>query len=274
MRISLASTVLILHRGDDLLGSCYVTDAPVLPIISAGGCLSPARRGFYQTTAMKGGQRPPRACHTSDCGQRLSPRISSVSSTRLHSLKGRFSPKGPAGSLARLRGGGGGTGSNIAPLAPPPLMSWIGPALSCGLSYALYNLFIKRASSLMDPMLGGVLLQVVAAVLGSCLWLVTSSRSAAAAGPPLISRGGIGWSVAAGVSVGLAEILSFVISSRGVPAMKSIPIVVGGSVWFGTILAAVWLRERVSWRGWVGVALISVGVALVGMDPSSSAAGH
>jgi bacterial/archaeal transporter family protein len=266
---SLASSILILHRGDDTLGPCCVADALMLPRSPAGGFNSPTRLGFYRTTKLDLQPLPPRVRRASDPGEVLSPRNCRVTSARLWSLKGQLNPKGAVGSLR----GGGGTGSGIGPTGAPPLTSWIGPALSCGLSYALYNLFIKRASSLMDPMLGGVLLQVVAAVLGSCLWLVTSSRSAAA-GPALITRGGIGWSVAAGVSVGLAEILSFVISSRGVPAMKSIPIVVGGSVWFGTILAAVWLRERVTWRGWIGVALISAGVALVGMDPSSSAAAH
>jgi transporter family protein len=176
--------------------------------------------------------------------------------------------------LSKLRGGA--TGEPVS-LTPPPLRRWISPALSCGLSYALYNLFIKRASSLMDPMLGGVLLQCVAALFGAGLYAVTSSGgSKGGAGSVFVtvSRGGVGWSVAAGIAVGLAEILSFVISSRGVPAMKSIPVVVGGSVWFGTILAAVWLRERVSWRGWAGVLLISAGIALVGTDPSSSAASH
>jgi transporter family protein len=175
------------------------------------------------------------------------------------------------GILSTLRGGAaGGPASSTS----PPLKKWIGPALSCGLSYALYNLFIKRASSLMDPMLGGVLLQCVAALFGAGLWAVTSLRSNGAGSAMMVSRGGVGWSVAAGIAVGLAEILSFVISSRGVPAMKSIPIVVGGSVWFGTVLAAVWLRERVSLRGWFGVLLISAGIALVGTDPSSSALSH
>jgi transporter family protein len=184
------------------------------------------------------------------------------SSVRLYAVKRRT-------ILSRLRGGAGAS----VPSGPPPLTSWIGPALSCGLSYALYNLFIKRASSLMDPMLGGVLLQCVAAMFGAGLWAVSAGRKGAGTAA-LITRGGAGWSVAAGISVGLAEILSFVISSRGVPAVKSIPVVVGGSVWFGTVLAAVWLRERVSWRGWAGILLISAGIGLVGIDPSSASSGH
>jgi hypothetical protein len=191
MKISstLASSILIVHRGDDTLGPCCVADALMLPRCPAGGFISLARLGFYGTTKLDLQPLASRVRRASDPGEWHSPRTCRATSARLCSLKGQLNPKGVVGSL---RGGGSGTGSGIGPPAAPPLTSWIGPTLSCGLSYALYNLFIKRASSLMDPMLGGVLLQVVAAALGSCLWLVTSSRNAAA-GPALITRGGIGW---------------------------------------------------------------------------------
>lgn len=53
----------------------------------------------------------------------------------------------------------------------PPLAVWIVPALCCALAYALYNIFIKKGSSHINPVLGGVILQLVAAVLGCCLLL-------------------------------------------------------------------------------------------------------
>ena len=55
--------------------------------------------------------------------------------------------------------------------AIPPLAVWIVPALCCALAYALYNIFIKKGSSHINPVLGGVILQLVAAALGCGLLL-------------------------------------------------------------------------------------------------------
>lgn len=58
-----------------------------------------------------------------------------------------------------------------ASTSSPPVAVWIVPALCCALAYALYNIFIKKGSSHINPVLGGVILQLVAAVLGCCLLL-------------------------------------------------------------------------------------------------------
>jgi drug/metabolite transporter (DMT)-like permease len=79
---------------------------------------------------------------------------------------------------------------------------------------------------------------------------------------------GVQWAVLAGLAVGVAEIVSFFVSSLGVQAMQSIPIIIGGSVMFGTVMGAVALHEELSYRGWLGVVLISLGISLVGIDDS------
>jgi uncharacterized membrane protein len=38
------------------------------------------------------------------------------------------------------------------------------------------------------------------------------------------------------------------------------------------LVGSVWLKERLSVSGWVGVALIAIGIALVGVDPGSTGA--
>ena len=162
---------------------------------------------------------------------------------------------------------GGATVVLSAASAAPALSVWIGPALACALSYALYNLFIKRASASMDPIVGGVLLQIVAAALGAGLLVIQRARATA---PLEVSKRGVRWAVAAGAAVGVAEILSFIISGLGVPASKSIPAIIGGSVLVGTLLGAVWLGEQLTIQGWVGVAFIALGIALVGIDPGAS----
>jgi bacterial/archaeal transporter family protein len=157
--------------------------------------------------------------------------------------------------------------SELSATNPPPLALWIGPALCCAMAYALYNIFIKKGSASINPVLGGVILQLVAAMLGMVLLsflMVTQGKEDVL----IYDADGIKWAILAGVSVGAAEITSFFVSSLGVQAMQSIPIIIGGSVMFGTVMGAVALQEVLTYRGWFGVVLISVGISLVGMDDS------
>ncbi len=187
--------------------------------------------------------------------------------------------------------------------SPPALLVWIGPALSCALCYALYNIFIKKGSSHISPILGGVILQLVAVLFGSALLLylllTTSERTTnedatnvwgddqenhyytefsnhtgAAVSASLSpaesllawNSTGLMWAILAGVAVGAAEMISFFVSSLGVQAMQSIPIIVGGSVLMGTVMGWLLLGEQLTMVGWSGVVLISMGIALVGLD--------
>jgi transporter family protein len=153
----------------------------------------------------------------------------------------------------------------------PPIAVWIVPALCCAMAYALYNIFIKKGSSHINPVLGGVILQLVAALLGSALlaFLVVKEGGSEVI---VFDGDGVFWAVLAGVAVGVAEIVSFFVSSLGVQAMQSIPVIIGGSVMFGTVLGALALHEDLSLRGWLGVVMISVGISLVGLD--SEGDGH
>ena len=114
-------------------------------------------------------------------------------------------------------------------------------------------------------------MQLVAALLGGCLLLFLVIKEG---GSEVITYDieGIQWAILAGLAVGTAEIVSFFVSSLGVQAMQSIPVIIGGSVLFGTVLGAVALNEELSFRGWLGVILISLGISLVGMD--SEGEGH
>jgi len=150
-------------------------------------------------------------------------------------------------------------------------MVWIVPALCCAMAYALYNIFIKKGSSHINPVLGGVILQLVAAALGGCLLSFLILQETNKGGGDIgnivaYDKEGIFWAVLAGLAVGTAEIVSFLVSSMGVQAMQSIPVIIGGSVLFGTVIGAVALHEDLSLRGWGGVLLISIGISLVGLD--------
>ena len=155
----------------------------------------------------------------------------------------------------------------------PPLLIWIGPALLCATAYALYNIFIKKGSASINPILGGVVLQFVAAIFGTLLLGVIT-----------IKEGGVGylnwdytgllWACLAGMAVGTAEMLSFVVSGLGVPATQSIPTIIGGSVGVGAVLGLIMLGETLMLQGWGGVLLLIVGIGFVATDPGEKVAGH
>lgn len=99
------------------------------------------------------------------------------------------------------------------PATAPPLCKWIWIALLCANAYAFYNIFIKKGSASIYPILGGVILQFVAAIMGSCLLGVLML---AGDGMKLhADKDGIMWSICAGLAVGVAEMLSFMVSGMG-----------------------------------------------------------
>lgn len=144
------------------------------------------------------------------------------------------------------------------------LVDWIGPAIACAMAYALYNVFIKKGSDTMNPVLGGVILQIVAMILGSS-FLGIFLR----AGFYDILRydmKGILWACLAGLSVGTAEILSFYVSSLGVPVSISTSTVVGGSVVLGSMIGWIALGDIITFGSGFGVLFVLCGVVSVAMD--------
>jgi transporter family protein len=155
----------------------------------------------------------------------------------------------------------------------PPLVAWIIPALVCASMYAFYNIFIKKGSASINPILGGVVLQFVAAIFGSLL-LGGVILHEGGVQELEVSGTGIFWACCAGIAVGTAEMLSFCVSGMGVDASKSIPIIIGGSVMFGAVLGLLMLGETLMFQGWFGVAVLMTGVGLVATDPGEKMPGH
>jgi transporter family protein len=146
-------------------------------------------------------------------------------------------------------------------------MVWIVPALSCAAAYAFYNIFIKKGSFTIHPMLGAVILQFVAAVLGTVLMAGMLLTGDAKPSEIRYDRKGLLWSIYAGFSVGTAEMLSFCVSGMGVEATQFIPVIIGGSVMFGAVLGLLILGEKMLCHGWSGVAMLVTGIAMVATDP-------
>ena len=139
------------------------------------------------------------------------------------------------------------------------LNSWLPLALLTALCLALYNFFIKLAANHVPPAVGAVVLQLVAAALGAA-WLLKLKLQ----GQPLVVSGkGLALAALAGVGVGLAEILTFVVFQRGVNSSVGTPVIVGGSVLLTALLGLVLLREGLTLTQAAGLLLVVVGIALL-----------
>jgi uncharacterized membrane protein len=93
------------------------------------------------------------------------------------------------------------------------LLSHLIAALS-NAAYALYNVFIKKGSLSINPILGGVILQIVAALLGTILLVALSVNQKSRSVYSVIEydRPGIMWSIFAGLAVGIFDFSERIIS--------------------------------------------------------------
>ena len=138
-------------------------------------------------------------------------------------------------------------------------MHWLALALLTALCLAGSNFFIQLAAGHISAAAGAVILQLVAAGLGG-VWLLLLRLK----GQPLeLSSKGVGLAMLAGAGVGLAEILTFVVFSRGVSSSVGTPVIVGGSVLLTAVLGLVILRETLAWPQALGLLCIVVGIALL-----------
>jgi transporter family protein len=138
-------------------------------------------------------------------------------------------------------------------------MPWFLLALLTAFCLALYNFFIKLASDQLPAAVGAVVLQLVAAALGAA-WLLKLKLQ----GQPLpITNKGLLLAALAGLGVGLAEILTFVVFGRGVPSSVGTPVIVGGSVLLTAVLGLTVARETLTLPQGLGLLLIVAGIALL-----------
>ncbi|WP_133272745.1 EamA family transporter [Hymenobacter radiodurans] len=138
-------------------------------------------------------------------------------------------------------------------------MNWLLLAVITAFCLGLYNFFIKLASGNIHQVAGAVLLQLVAAAVGGFLLLyIKATRQ-----PVSISQTGVLYSCLAGLSVGIAEILTFYVFTKGAPASVGTPIIVGGSVAVAAVLGWLVLREQITLGQVLGVGLIVAGVVLL-----------
>jgi transporter family protein len=137
--------------------------------------------------------------------------------------------------------------------------------LLTGIFYGIYNFFIKVASGSINQILGAVILQIIAAILGSAVLIYLKITGQTFN----ISSNGIKFSILAGLFVGLAEITSFIVFSKGLPASTGIAIIVGTTVLIGSILGGIFLREALTPYNYLGLVLTIIGIALLSLKPQA-----
>jgi len=138
-------------------------------------------------------------------------------------------------------------------------MSWILLAVLTAFFYAVYNVFIKVSAGHINEIVGAVVLQIVAAVVGGFLLIYLKLNGSSFE----ITNKGLLFAALAGLFVGLAEITSFFVFSKGIPASVGIPIIIGGSVVFASIIGLLFLKEGLSPIHWIAIVLVVLGVVLL-----------
>jgi transporter family protein len=138
-------------------------------------------------------------------------------------------------------------------------MSWLGLAILTAACFGAYNVLIKVASSRIDLILGAVVLQVVATLAGGAMLAVQKLRGVELT----VTGSGVGYAALAGLAVGAAEILTFLVFARGAPASLGTPVIMGGSILCGAALGIALLGEKITMPQAAGAILIVAGVALL-----------
>lgn len=128
--------------------------------------------------------------------------------------------------------------------------------------FGLYNVFIKLSADDINPILGAVVLQFVAAFIGLGLLLASQAQSDS---PLIWSSRGLLLATLAGVAIGLVEILAFFIYGRGVLVAVGNPLIVGGSLVVTTAIGVFLLRETINLAQIAAILLITGGVLLLAL---------
>lgn len=138
-------------------------------------------------------------------------------------------------------------------------MHWILLPLLAAFFLGTYNVFLKISSEHINEVLGLVILQAAALILALFVYAGLKIQGV----PIEITRKGFWFAVLAGIFVGLAELTSFYVFSRGTEASVGIPIIIGGSVFVATLISALFLKENITSIHYFGVMFVTLGIYLL-----------
>ncbi|MEK7128079.1 MAG: EamA family transporter [Patescibacteria group bacterium] len=138
-------------------------------------------------------------------------------------------------------------------------MSWILLTFITAVFFGVYSFFIKVSSGHINQIAGALILQAVAALVGGISLLFLKFTNS----PIEISNKGVFYAILAGLFIGLAEIATFFVFSKGVTLSLGLPIIVAGSVVFGSLLGILFLKEVLTPIHLLAMLLVVIGIALL-----------
>src|SRR3989344_4311176 len=138
-------------------------------------------------------------------------------------------------------------------------MTWIFLAFTTAAFLGIYSFFIKISSGYINQIAGAVILQAVAILVGGIGFLILKFTGNVIE----ISNKGILYAILAGLFIGLAEIATFFLFKKGITLSAGLPIIIGGSVIFGSLLGVLFLKEVLTPIHFLAILLIIVGIVLL-----------
>lgn len=137
---------------------------------------------------------------------------------------------------------------------------WFPLALVAAILYGLHNVFTRLASGKIDDYLGGLVLESTA-TLGIALYILyLYGREATTLE---WTRSGIGYSMLAGICVGLGTVLFFVLFRIGAPLSTAGPIVLAGGIALMSVAGCLLFKEPFNVYKALGLAFTLAGTVLL-----------
>lgn len=132
-------------------------------------------------------------------------------------------------------------------------------AILAGTLFACYQLAVKLSANHIQELLGAVILQTVAVVVGVFIFLTFREGN----GDLVYTSTGLKFAIIAGVFVSLAEIIAFYAFAQDISPSIGITLIVGVNILVGLGLDYFWFKSDLSLSQLLGIVLVFVGVILI-----------
>lgn len=132
-------------------------------------------------------------------------------------------------------------------------------AMLAGTLFACYQLAVKLSAEHIQEMLGAVILQAVAVLVGVLLFFVLKDGSA----DLIYTSTGVKFAIFAGFFVSLAEIAAFYTFSQDISPSVGITLIVGVNILVGLGLDYFWFKSNLSTTQLLGILFVLAGVILI-----------
>jgi len=132
-------------------------------------------------------------------------------------------------------------------------------AILAGTLFACYQLAVKLSADHIQELLGAVVLQAVAVILGALIFLTFRDGNE----PLIYTSAGLKFAIIAGIFVSLAEIIAFYAFAQDIAPSVGITLVVGVNILVGLGLDYFWFKSDLGFSQLLGIVLVLVGVILI-----------